>query len=303
MMTYRFPRIALACILGPLLGGGGPLAAQPETGSTQYESIVPEPAQALPAVPLTPRPAVLETIWPDSPVVADALPAGLRADEIIGRKVLGHGRAELGVLRDLVIDTGEGKVTYAVVASGGFLGLGQTRRLVPAAILTGPAPLTSDGQPMIPVEAQAWEHAPTFTGDPLEVLADTARRQELDRHYLAFMSTAPGVDRTARGAEDKPSSENNLDQWRLATGIQNAEIRSGDQTIGRVDAVLVDLNHLGALVRLSPRVATLRTSRAFIVPFSQLTAHPDDTAFDTALAIGDFTRLLPEYTGTIPASS
>jgi sporulation protein YlmC with PRC-barrel domain len=54
-----------------------------------------------------------------------------RADDIRGRDVLDISGEELGEVDDLLIDDGERKVRFLEVASGGFLGLGAKKFLIP----------------------------------------------------------------------------------------------------------------------------------------------------------------------------
>jgi sporulation protein YlmC with PRC-barrel domain len=54
-----------------------------------------------------------------------------RAEDIRGRKVLDMAHEELGEVNDLFIDDHEHKVRFLEVSSGGFLGLGATKFLIP----------------------------------------------------------------------------------------------------------------------------------------------------------------------------
>lgn len=55
-----------------------------------------------------------------------------RAEEDIrGRDVHDSHGEDLGTVDDLLIDTGENKVRFLVVASGGFLGLGEHKSYIP----------------------------------------------------------------------------------------------------------------------------------------------------------------------------
>jgi uncharacterized protein YrrD len=54
-----------------------------------------------------------------------------RAEDIRGRKALDMAHAQLGEVNDLFIDDREHKVRFLEVSSGGFLGLGATKFLIP----------------------------------------------------------------------------------------------------------------------------------------------------------------------------
>ena len=57
--------------------------------------------------------------------------------DIRGRKVLDSAGDEIGKVDDLLIDDREGRVRFIEVAFGGFLGLGETKVLLPVETVTG----------------------------------------------------------------------------------------------------------------------------------------------------------------------
>jgi len=48
----------------------------------------------------------------------------VQASKIIGEAVINRQNDELGKIHELVIDAKDGRVSYAVLASGGFMGMG-----------------------------------------------------------------------------------------------------------------------------------------------------------------------------------
>jgi sporulation protein YlmC with PRC-barrel domain len=58
------------------------------------------------------------------------------AEDIRGRKVLDKQREEIGEVDDLFVDQPEKRVRFLQVASGGFLGLGETKFLIPVDAIT-----------------------------------------------------------------------------------------------------------------------------------------------------------------------
>lgn len=63
------------------------------------------------------------------------------AEDIRDRKVLDRNGEEIGKVDDLMIDDKEQKVRFLRVASGGFLGLGETKFMIPVDAITR---ITSD---------------------------------------------------------------------------------------------------------------------------------------------------------------
>jgi hypothetical protein len=59
----------------------------------------------------------------------------IAADKVQGTEVYNSSGDELGTIENLMIDRPTGKVAYAVMSFGGFLGLGKDRRPLPWGML------------------------------------------------------------------------------------------------------------------------------------------------------------------------
>src|SRR5688572_27071093 len=66
-------------------------------------------------------------------------PSMYRASKLIGADVENPQGEDLGDIKDVVLDSQTGRIAYAVLTFGGFLGLGEKYYAVPFAALT-PAP-------------------------------------------------------------------------------------------------------------------------------------------------------------------
>ncbi|MFD5215351.1 PRC-barrel domain-containing protein [Microbacterium sp. NPDC058345] len=101
-------------------------------------------------------------------------------DDIRGRTVRDAGGEEVGEVEGLLIDTTENKVRFLVVASGGFLGIGEHKSYIPVDAVT------SVGDDEVRVD-QSREHlagAPTY--DP-ELIND----QEYNQNVLDYYGYTP----------------------------------------------------------------------------------------------------------------
>jgi len=58
------------------------------------------------------------------------------AEDVRGRKVIDKDGEDVGEVDDLLVDDRETKVRFLQVASGGFLGLGETKFLIPVEAIT-----------------------------------------------------------------------------------------------------------------------------------------------------------------------
>jgi sporulation protein YlmC with PRC-barrel domain len=59
----------------------------------------------------------------------------IASGKVKGTKVYSRAHEHVGEVEDIMIDKISGNVAYAVVAFGGFLGLGETRRAIPWSVL------------------------------------------------------------------------------------------------------------------------------------------------------------------------
>ena len=78
----------------------------------------------------TEKPGTLHRLNDTTLTVADP------TEDVRGRKVLDAAGEEIGEVDDLLIDDRENKVRFLQVASGGFLGIGATKFLIPVDAVT-----------------------------------------------------------------------------------------------------------------------------------------------------------------------
>jgi len=86
----------------------------------------------------------------------------VRASDYIGKPVRNLQDETLGEIVDLAIDGPQGRVVYAVMAAGGFLGLGQTLYSMPLRELREP---TGDNYLVLDLSPAALERQPGFDAD------------------------------------------------------------------------------------------------------------------------------------------
>lgn len=98
-----------------------------------------------------------------------------RDDDIRGRDVRDRDRADLGKVKDLLVDERENKVRFIEVASGGFLGIGQDTSLIPVDAITA----VTDDEVRIDQTRDVVAGAPAY--DP-----DLVREREGYGTYLSY---------------------------------------------------------------------------------------------------------------------
>ncbi|HEX6222357.1 MAG TPA: PRC-barrel domain-containing protein [Acidimicrobiia bacterium] len=104
----------------------------------------------------------------------------LSAGTITGDKARNPAGEKLGHIEELVIDLQDGRVNYAVLASGGFLGLGDKYFAIPWDLLT----IDTDAHEIvIDVSKETLENAPGFDKDDWPDVHDRSWLGDVYRYY------------------------------------------------------------------------------------------------------------------------
>jgi sporulation protein YlmC with PRC-barrel domain len=101
---------------------------------------------------------------------------------VVGNAVHNPYGENLGVIKEIVVDLTHGRIAYAVLAFGGFLGFGDKLFAVPWSALSYTA---SDETFTLKVTREQLEQAPGFDKEHWPDLADRAWAGEVHYHYGA----------------------------------------------------------------------------------------------------------------------
>lgn len=107
-------------------------------------------------------------------------PHSLSASTLTGDKVRNPEGEQLGSLEEIVIDLDDGRVSYAVVATGGFLGLGNKFFAVPWDMLFVD---TDNKEIVLDISKDALEGAPGFDQDDWPDTHDRTWVGDVYRYY------------------------------------------------------------------------------------------------------------------------
>jgi sporulation protein YlmC with PRC-barrel domain len=119
-------------LLAPAAFAGQALDSQKETGSAQtHEQAPASPAQKDQGT-LKPSASTGLTV---QPMPGDKAPL-FKASELIGYNVKNKQGEEIGEIEELVINSQDGRIAYAVLSFGGFLGMGDKLFTIPWKSLT-----------------------------------------------------------------------------------------------------------------------------------------------------------------------
>ena len=102
------------------------------------------------------------------------------ASTLAGDRVRNSAGEDLGKIEDLMIDVQDGRVAYAVLSFGGFLGIGDKLFAVPWNALT----INEQEKVFVlDVDRQTLENAPGFDKDNWPDMADPSWGQQIHGHY------------------------------------------------------------------------------------------------------------------------
>jgi len=107
-------------------------------------------------------------------------PALMGANTLIGNDVYNQKEEDLGNIKEIMLDTQTGNVCYAVLSSGGILGIGEKLFAVPWSALTLD---TENKRFTLNVEADRLKNAPGFDKDQWPNMADASWAQSIHSYY------------------------------------------------------------------------------------------------------------------------
>jgi PRC-barrel domain len=104
----------------------------------------------------------------------------ISADKVEGTNVMNPAGEKLGSIEDVMIDKRSGKVAYAVMSFGGFLGIGNRHHPLPWSMLKYDTNLNGY---VVNLDKRTLESAPTYGTDERVDLADEEYGRKLHDYY------------------------------------------------------------------------------------------------------------------------
>jgi len=102
------------------------------------------------------------------------------AKTVIGSNVVNANYEDLGKIEDLVLDASAGRIAYAVLSFGGFLGMGDKYFAIPWNAFTFNLP---ESRVVLNVEKKLLEKAPGFNKNNWPNMADATWGTSIHKHY------------------------------------------------------------------------------------------------------------------------
>jgi len=202
-----------------------------------------------------------------------------RASKIIGTKVIGSDNEKLGSIDNLAIDLDSGRVVFAVVSSGGVLGVGDKLTAVPCKALkfsdlNNPAKLN--------IDKTTFDAAPKIDKDSWNNLNDPNWRTTTYKHYnLEANWDAPLDLRTGehagKTATDKPMTMNLVKASEaIGMDVHNPQ----NDNLGDIKDLVVDVNRYQVVYSVLGFGGVLTMGeKLFAVPWQSLKLNRADKMF------------------------
>ncbi len=107
-------------------------------------------------------------------------PEIMAADTLEGDKVVNSRGEDLGTIEEIMIDVQRGRVAYAVMSCGGFLGMGDKLFAIPWGALT----LDADRHCFVlDADKERFQNAPGFNKDHWPSMADNTWAMQVHDYY------------------------------------------------------------------------------------------------------------------------
>ena len=107
-------------------------------------------------------------------------PDVMGANTLVGNDVYNHRAEDLGDIKEIMLDMRTGRVGYAVLSCGGFLGMGEKLFAVPWNALTLD---TKNKRFVLDVEKNRLKGAPGFNKDKWPDMADQSWARDIHAYY------------------------------------------------------------------------------------------------------------------------
>ncbi len=99
---------------------------------------------------------------------------------VLGAKVVNVEREELGTIEDLIVDSRDNTIVYAILSSGGLLGIGDKHFAIPWQAL---ALDMSEQKAVLNINKDRLTNAPGFDKDNWPDMSDSKWHSEIHKHF------------------------------------------------------------------------------------------------------------------------
>ncbi|MBI1248387.1 hypothetical protein GC197_11190 [bacterium] len=176
---------------------------------------------------------------PRSPNVA------MRARQLEGIAVRNESDKLLGEVRDVVLDTEEGRVKYVAVAFGGFLGVGTKLFAIPFEAFTfDPASDGRDACLRVALSEKTLRKAPGFNPEHWPDMASPEFESAIQKHYgndQVNVNVGPVHVHVDTKATPEATNATPSKFIRRASDVISTAVLARDEKIGTIDDLMIDM--------------------------------------------------------------
>jgi sporulation protein YlmC with PRC-barrel domain len=217
----------------------------------------------------------------------------LRAKELIGKSVKNEEGKDIGTIQDIVVDSKQGRIAYAVLQFGGFLGFGEKQFAIPFGAFQEDA---TRKNLILNVKKEKLEAARGFEKDKWPDMADETWARDLHKHYgydaywesrqggNPKVEEKPGTPGTP-GSDAKQTSRPEFNRehfWvnRVSEILGKHVKNSADEDLGKVSDIMIDMKHGRIVYAVLTDGGTLGIDETLTaVPFAALQCQPEKKQF------------------------
>jgi sporulation protein YlmC with PRC-barrel domain len=196
----------------------------------------------------------------------------LRAGQLMGMKVEDTDGQKIGTIRNLVLDTRTGNLKYAVIGSGGILGVHASLKLAPAQVLS--AATAKRATLAIFATTERWKHAPVFKSSNLASFANPDRAQEISQYFEPSPTQASRAANNAlstTGHTSGQEAEGPPPVLRFASDLIGTRVVNQNQEkVGEILDLLVSFGRPRPAYAILSGGRFLRREQKYAVPLSAL---------------------------------
>jgi len=193
--------------------------------------------------------------------IAGPGPSLMGADTLIGENVVNASEEDLGEIKEIMLDMQTGQVAYAVLAFGGFLGMGEKLFAVPWQALHLD---TVNKRFVLGVEKDRLKSAPGFDKDAWPDMADTTWAGDVHDFYgtdpqrSGAPSMGPGLPTAGMGGAGTGSSTYAGGAMGSSMGSSMGAGSAGSASVGGSGSSMSDSSlNQGSGTSLDPRAGNL----------------------------------------------
>lgn len=219
--------------------------------------------------------------------------AGISARDVIRETVRSSAGEDLGKVKDLVVSSNDGKIAYAVVGSGGVLGIGEKLRAVPFSALKSAS--AQAGDLTLDVTKAKWEGAPILKDDEIDLLSSDERGRGVFEYYGQDWNRS-SMQRRSNAAADRSH------QLLRVSSLLGKDLKNAGREVGEIEDVIVDLSSHRASALIDAEDDYVGSNEKYLIGFDQIMRSPDNKdEFSTSLTRAEFDQAKPardDWAGT-----